>query len=257
MLFNGKYRMLKKMHYVSDQQGILQRYLREAKSWVEHLENTKKIILQQAENKNKRACAILGSGWLLDIPVEELATMFEHVYLYDVLHPKQIKHKMKKYNNVHFVEEDITGGAINELYEQVQLKKSIGSFKPIEEISLKGFQLAKDVDYVVSANILNQLDILLVDYIKGYGMYSEDELRHLRVRIQQQHLDFLPQHKTCLITDIEEKVYSNIMVLEETNPLVYIPLPKKNVVRQWEWNFDHQTYRPEKNIVFNVLALAL
>ena len=94
MFFNGKYRMLKNMHYVADQQGIIERYLKEAESWASHLENTKRAIIESAENKKKDNCAILGSGWLLDVPIEYLCQHFKKVYLFDVVHPTQIKHKM-------------------------------------------------------------------------------------------------------------------------------------------------------------------
>lgn len=255
MFFNGKYKVLKKMHYVSDQQGIISRYLKEAEGWTGHLENTKQAIIKSAENKADGCCAILGSGWLLDVPLDYLVKKFKKVYLFDVLHPTQIKHKYHKYNNIVFIEQDITGGAINEFFDAVQLYKSTKKRKEPSDFVFSGFQFNIQFDFVVSVNILNQLDILIIDYIKGYNLYSESELMEFRKKIQQKHLDTLPECKSCIITDFEELVYSKTEQLEKTKPLIHINIPSENIVSTWQWQFDHQTYYPGKNVVFNVLSM--
>jgi len=257
MLFNGKYRILKKMNYVADQKGIIDRYLKESEGWAAHLNNTKNAIIINAENKIKNSCAILGSGWLLDVPIDFLAREFKKVYLFDILHPTQIKHKMRKYPNVVCVEQDITGGAIEEFFNSVQLNKSMKTRKELADFKFNGFNYKIPFDYVVSVNILNQLDILLLDYIKGYNLYNEQELQHLRVSIQQKHLNSLPLDKSCLITDFEELVYNMENKLEETKKLVHIDLPENKIKSSWQWKFDRQDYVPGKNVIFNVLTLNL
>lgn len=257
MFFNGKYRILKKMNYVADQQGIIDRYLKESESWATHLENTKKAILQSAQNKEKGSCAILGSGWLLDIPIEELCKQFNKVYLFDVIHPTQIKNKMRKLNNVVMVEQDITGGAIKEFFDSVQLFKSIKKRKEPSEFTFNGFNYKQEFDFVVSVNILNQLDILLIDYITGYKLYTDEELSQFRKTIQQKHFDSLPQRKSCLITDYEEIILNGESQVEETKPLVHIQLPESNITTRWQWQFDHQDYIPGKDVLFNVVSMDL
>jgi len=257
MFFNGKYRVLKKMHYVSDQQGIIERYMKESDSWAAHLENTKNAIIQSAIGKGTENCAILGSGWLLDIPVEFLCRHFKKVYLFDVIHPTQIKHKLHKVENVILVEQDITGGAIQEFYDSVIMFKSMGRRKELSEFIFEGFHYPIEFDFIASVNILNQLDILLIDYLKEYNLYSEEELNQLRISIQQKHFDTLTVGKSCLITDYEELILDNKNQLEKTNPLVYIQLPKEKIIKNWQWQFDHQTYYPGKNLIFNVTALEI
>jgi hypothetical protein len=257
MFFNGKYRILKKMHYVADQQGIIKRYLKEATGWATHLENTKNAIRKSAENKNNGNCAILGSGWLLDIPLDFLLNKFSKIYLFDVLHPTQVKHKYYKNKNIIFIELDITGGAINEFYNAVQLHKSTKKRKEPSEFQFRGFQFEEPFDFVASVNILNQLDILLIDYIKGYNLYSDEELMEFRKRIQQRHFESLPVSKTCIITDYEELVYNSSNELEASHKLVHINLPSEKLTSKWQWQFDNQTYYPGKNVVFNVLSMDL
>lgn len=245
------------MHYVADQQGIIERYLKEAESWASHLENTKRAIIESAENKKKDNCAILGSGWLLDVPIEYLCQHFKKVYLFDVVHPTQIKHKMSKIKNVELIEHDITGGAINEFYDSVQTFKSFKKRKEPDEFKFNGFGFNISFDYVVSVNILNQLDILLIDYIKTYDLYSAEELMNFRKSIQQKHINSLPNGKSFLVTDFEELVFNKDSISEKTNSLVHIQLPLDRIKAQWQWQFDHQDYIPGKNVVFNVLAFDL
>ena len=74
-------KLLRKLGFFLDSEGILNRYYREKGAWDSHLENTKKAILQSAESKGKNIAVVLGSGWLLDVPLAELAEMFGKVYL--------------------------------------------------------------------------------------------------------------------------------------------------------------------------------
>jgi hypothetical protein len=255
MFFNGTYRILKKMNYVADQQGIIDRYLKESESWKSHLENTKNEIISGATGKGTDSCAILGSGWLLDVPLEFLSKRFKKVYLFDVVHPTQIKHKTRKLNNVILVEQDITGGAISEFFESVQMYKSMKTRKELSDFKFNGFIYNINFDYVVSVNILNQLDILLVEYIKKYNLYSSDELLVLSKQIQQKHLNSLPLEKTCLITDQQELIAESDNKVLSTKELIHITLPSNKITTHWQWQFDKQDYLPGKNVVFNVVAL--
>ena len=257
MLINKEYRILKKMHYLSDQQGIMDRYLKESNGWALHLENTKQAIIQSAETKQKGYCAVLGSGWLLDVPIEYLSQNFKKVFLFDIIHPTQIKHKMQKLHNVELIELDITGGGINEFYRSVQIFKSSKQRKELSQFQFTGFHYTVPFDFVISVNILNQLDILLIDYIKEYNLYTEDELMELRKALQKKHIGTLPSGKTCLITDFEELIFDNNNNLEKSSPLVHVTLPKDKIIAEWQWQFDHHHYVPGKNVVFNVIAVNL
>lgn len=243
------------MRYVADQKGIIDRYIKEAKAWATHLENTKQAIINGAQARTGGNCAVLGSGWLLDVPIEFLCQNFDKVYLFDVLHPTQIKHKMHKVPNVVLIEQDITGGSVKEFFDAVQMHKSMKKIKNPLDFKFSGFTYPADFNYVVSVNILNQLDILIVDYIQAYALYSEDELQNFRVQIQKSHFDSLPKGKTCLVTDFEEMVLNERNEVEQTIPLVYIDLPQEKILNSWQWDFDHQNYKAEKNIIFNVVAL--
>lgn len=243
------------MGYFNDQEGIINRYIREADQWKQHLENTKEAILRSAGTKRKQKIAILGSGWLLDVPIAELSSMFEQVWLFDIKHPAQIRKRLEKIANIKFVEADISGFAVtiyNRLSKKTKSQFAIESIRPIFDFSLDEF------DMVVSCNVLNQLDILIIDYMKGMLRISTDTEIELRKLIQETHIHLLPKSRSCLISDVEE-----LSVDEKNNSinrktLVYTDLLPEKTENEWIWHFDtHLTYRRGVNTWFRVVALNL
>ncbi|HOT14571.1 MAG TPA: hypothetical protein PK252_07400 [Bacteroidales bacterium] len=255
MFFNKKYRILKKMHYVADQQGIIKRFLKESENWGSHLEHCKAAIKKDLSGRGRGKCAVLGSGWLLDIPIDALLEHFEKVYLFDIIHPTQVKHKYAHNPKVVFVELDITGSVITQMFEAVQYYKSTKYVKNIDTYQFEGFQYPEEFDFVISANIISQLATLLVEYITPYGLYSDEELALLSRKVEESHLQSLPVGKTFLITDYEELVYSKDNILEKQRPLLQVSFNSLPVAESWQWKFDRDDYYKDKNVVYNVIAL--
>jgi hypothetical protein len=230
-------KVLRKMKYLSDQQGIVNRYLAEGENWESHLENTRNFTVECLEESQPGTVALLGSGWLLDIPLDYLLKKQDAVYLIDIVHPPQIIKKAGKYQKMKIVRADLTGGGIQGAYNLVQqyLRSGKGSVLDIIcQASLGGI----DADFIISLNVLNQLDILLIDYISRYMDLREDEIREFRERIQEQHIGLLPAGKSCLITDVEEKGYNRRNELVSSRNLIYTELPETDCLRTWKWNFD-------------------
>jgi len=176
-------KILKEMKYISDQQGIMNRYFAESKGWDKHLHNARSFILENFRKHRPETIMILGSGWLLDVPLDELLTECKQVYLADIHHPPQVQHRVKKAKNAQLITTDISGGAIEQIYNLVQSYKKDRVQKSLNVVSLQHPDLPS-VDYYVSLNLLNQLDILLVDYIKRHIFYQEDEITGFRKLIQ-------------------------------------------------------------------------
>jgi len=241
---------LQKMQFISDQAGIMRRYIREKQNWEIHLNEVKDFILKSSKTKKKNKVVVLGSGWLLDLPLKELSEIFKEVVLIDIYHPKQIQKKAKKFSNIIFQTNDITGGLIGFFYKNRKekvLMSTIESFK---------FNIPKNTDFVISLNILCQLHIILVDYLKKYNLYSDQELKMIEKQIQLSHLSMLPKEKSCLITDFEEEIYDEENKLLGINPLLHFDLPEGNFSKNWQWKFDSlMTYRPDAKTYFNTLAI--
>jgi len=260
MFYSKQQRILRALGFRNDQKGIMNRYLREDGGWNEHLRNTRAFILKSAQTKLKQVAVVLGSGWCLDVPVEELAAQFQQVYLVDLVHPKVIRHKIAKLRNVKIIEFDITGGMVEQAYELMQRYKQHKKNEPLSVLSpnIANFGLPQNItaDFIVSVNILNQLDGLVHDYLQSAEIYSDIELQELRDIIQQAHINHLPANKTCLVTDFEEMIYDSKDNLEKTNPLVYLKLPVAKFSEQWLWHFDMQMrYYENRKTIFKVTAI--
>ncbi|UCG26969.1 MAG: hypothetical protein JSV24_08305, partial [Bacteroidales bacterium] len=150
------------MNYLSDLEGIMNRYLKEGRNWNPHLENTRDFILECIRSCRCKTVTILGSGWLLDVPSDELNDLCDKIIFVDIYHPPQIRHRMKKYQKTEFVTRDITGGTVKEVYNLVQEFRKNGVKRPVSEIAVPGFKPDFNTGYMVSLNILNQLDILII-----------------------------------------------------------------------------------------------
>ena len=223
-----QYYMLKKMGYYKDQHGIVNRFYSEKINWQPHLDNTKKYILKCAKNKVRGNVAVLGSGWLLDLPLKQLHDTFDTITLYDIVHPQQIIHQIKKeYKNVHFKSVDLTGNYVYETFKIIKNYKKTGNklhFSKIQYIKPNFNQF----DFIISLNILNQLNILLVDYLKKYNIYTKTELVEFAKIIQENHILNLPIGKSCLISDVRENLYNINGEFIKSNDLIYIDLSKSN-----------------------------
>lgn len=237
--------------YVRDQKGILNRYVRENENWKQHLEHTKAFILESVKNiKQRGSIAFLGSGWLLDVPLDEAAKLFDDVYLYDIVHPEQVVVKTKKMKNVHLVTCDLTGGA-------VALAEKCTSFDEFVA-GLSTLSLSEDFsqfDMVVSVNILNQLDIILCDYLIEKFSVIEEQLIPVRQFVQQFHIDTLPIGKTCVITDFEEENESMVDGSKTNKKLLYCSFPECRNKKEWTWIFDtNQRYHKNQKTILHVMA---
>lgn len=230
--------MVRKMSFLSDQEGIMNRYLRERTNWDPHLENSKSFIQGLRKDTGIKSLTVLGSGWWLDLPLEELAEKYETVLLVDVFHPPQIVKKSGKYRNLILYETDLTGGGIQFCWDQG--RKRYGSAgDPI----LKGFvpvtpNLPVTTDAFISLNLLSQLDTLLIEFIEGKNTgITGTELQGFRETIQRFHLDWICRKPGCLITDTEE-LYTSKDGQESSRRVVHAKLPEGNRQENWTWDFD-------------------
>ncbi len=257
MILLPEKRILRKMDFLSDQEGIISRFLNESSNWEPHLRRSREFILDCIHEKNIPVITILGSGWLLDVPIEELQKKCKKILLIDIFHPPQILRKIRDLPSVEATQLDVTGGMIQQAYQLVQEFRKTGKKRNVTDLKSTGFQPDFNPGYVVSLNILNQLDILIVDYLKRFSIYTGEEIMDLRKMIQQSHLDSLQGGQSCIITDFEERVYEGSR-LERVSPLVHVPLPEGKRKTTWEWLFDSQkTYYSGKTTRFNVVAFEL
>ena len=151
---------------------------------------------------------------------------------------------------------DLSGGAVKQVYEMVKKYKSDKITKPLDDIILHIPDLP-EADYYVSLNLMNQLDIMLVDYIKRYISYENVEIAGFRKRIQQHHLSFLPPGASCLVTDVKEIIINRKKEVHQVKDLIYIEMPRGKSTNSWVWKFDRKEYNPGFDTNMEVIAIEL
>jgi len=229
--------MLRQMGYLRDQEGIMNRYLREKSNWESHLERTKGFINGAFKEVPIRTVAVLGSGWLLDIPLTEMVGRYDRICLIDIHHPPQIRKKVSGLGNVELIEADLSGGAIGQLWQK---KKRMGKFASVEildSISLIPPLDQCNVDAYFSVNLLNQLDIILCDYLKKQGYFQQESPNSLRSRLQSFHLEWITTKPGCLIADTLE-ITTESSGNEQHKSLLHTDLPAGIRSENWTWEFD-------------------
>jgi len=80
-------RILHKMGYYNYQRGLIYHHLDEEGSWNDHLRKCRSFILEAVERYKPPVVTILGSGWLLDLPLSEITAMATTINLVDIVHP--------------------------------------------------------------------------------------------------------------------------------------------------------------------------
>jgi len=249
-------KLRRKFGFGSDHAGIISRYLNEEKNWFEHLNNTKRIILENTHEKNKNICMIIGSGWCLDVPAEELSKMFNKVFLVDIIHPRQVVHKMKKFPNVEFLTLDISG-FLEPLYQYKRTyQRNVYLYELLNKHDEISFIKKYNPDFVVSVNILSQLAFFPDKYIERYGLSSKKEQSLIRELIEKRHLEILPEGKSVLITDYYESEYNLNGNFIRGRERLSVPLPKEKIIKEWVWDFDLSgNYYTGNPVKFKVAAL--
>ncbi|MEN8157120.1 MAG: hypothetical protein ABFS10_09220 [Bacteroidota bacterium] len=240
-------RILRRMQYLRDQDGIMNRYLREGTNWESHLHKTKAFITSSFKDQSLDSIAILGSGWLLDVPLEELNRRFKKIYLVDIVHPPQVKKRTEAMERVELVEADLTGGAIEQVWREVKQRGSRRG-ECLTEHLISNLKLESPLhginpDAIASVNLLNQLDILLVEFMEKHGYFKQESPDAFRKLIQTFHLEWITRTPGSLVTDTVE-VNRDKNGNESTRPLLYTGLPEGARSEQWKWRFDSRgTYR--------------
>jgi hypothetical protein len=246
---------IRRMGFVRDQQGIMNRYLRESDHWKAHLEKTRAFINHSFAGKSYESLAVLGSGWLLDVPLDQLALKFSRILLVDICHPAQIRKKIEKWSHVELVEADLTGGAIEQVWRFTQNKGPLQLDALLEELQLHPPELPFKPDALVSVNLLNQLDIILCEFLEKQRFHQPVPMDRFRSRIQAFHLDWLVQTPGCLVSDTVE-IGTGPDGKTTSRSLIYADLPEGFRKERWSWEFDTTgTYRPEMRIEMEVRAV--
>ncbi len=234
---------IKKLGLLQEIIAIKARYQRCKETWQEHLGQVRSLILKKAQGKKK--ILVLGAGLNYDLPLEELNQSCEEICLVDIFFLQSSLAEIKKFDNVEFVQADITQ-VLEEVYRY--------SLKPLKLIArLKNLQFKvpelledRDFDLVISLNLASQLPLPLKNYFEKLPIQDEKLASTLvpfyRSMISN-HFKYLERFKDkgselLLISDYEKRVYDKSGELK----LVESSLENHNYSEHWQTlaNWDWQ-----------------
>lgn len=225
---------VRKFGYLSRLIALEMRYKRCASAWQPHVQRCRNVILKAAELCEKQdICVVLGSGLLIEVPVSELASRFEVVFLVDIFHMPQIVAEAKKHFNVRLLTGDITG-----VFQAIKDRKAPGSRHPAPPPRIP--HLA-DADLIVSCNCLTQLAGPFTAHFESERGFSEADSDKVAVQIMEQHVNALAHQAAgvaLLITDVERSVLAGDKVVTRTDLLKTLKLPEATLPlhnEEWEW----------------------
>jgi hypothetical protein len=250
-------RILHKMGYYDYQQGLIYRHLNQKNGWDSHLEHCRNFILKAIDLINPEKITVYGSGWLLELPLAEMDERVKTIILADIVHPPEVISQTAKLKNVKLVEEDVSGGLIEEVWKIAGKRTFLNKLTSLKEILIPEYQPVEDPGMVISLNILTQLEVLPEKLLRKKTKASGDELTEFKREIQEKHIRFLKNYKSVLITDFAE-IFTDLKGGEVEQKTIVTTVPDGKVREEWIWDFDllHADYN-KKRSVFKVVALIL
>ena len=247
-------RILHTMGYYNYQQGLIFRHLNQDRGWDSHLARCRDFILKAIELVKPSVITVLGSGWLMELPLAEMAERTGKIVLIDIVHPPEVAEQTKKLKNVEVSEEDVSGGLIEEVWKKAGRKTIFNRLTSLETIVIPEYKPVEDPGLVISLNILTQLEILPEKLLRKKSKATDEDFRNFKKEIQEKHLGFLMKYPSILISDIVEVVFDSTDARTEKNTLL-AEIPEARMKEEWIWDFDllHADYNRQKS-QFKVFA---
>jgi len=225
-------RHLRVMGYTSELRALDQRSRRCRSYWQRHLENSRAVILQATEEcvyTNK--VLIVGSGLLLDLPLDELAGRFGTVVLADIVHCRRARRAASRYDNVQLVQVDVTG-VVQRVYAQARAGCAVDLPRHRPTLFLND-----EFDLVVSLNVLSQLPVIPNGYAARHVKnLPEGTIDGFSRCLVENHLDWLARFPAvvCLIADLERWYCKGSTIVKREVSLWGVDLP--DGAKEWQWD---------------------
>ena len=245
------------MGYYDYQSGLIFRHLKQGSGWDSHLEHCRNYILKAVEIHKPDKVTVLGSGWLLELPVAEIIEKTGKLSLIDIIHPPEVIAQAGEIGNIELIESDLTGGLIEEVWNLVSRHSVFSKPKSLEEIIIPEFKPENDPGMIISLNLITQLETMLVRFLGKKTRISDTEMLKFRKTIQNKHIDFISRYRSVLITDYEEIITKKSGEVDKISTLL-ADLPQLAEREEWTWDFDSKGVDfYNSRSVMKVLALTL
>jgi hypothetical protein len=249
-------RILHRMGYYDYQQGLIYHHMNQ-EGWKAHHDHCRDFIIKAIDLFAPEKISILGSGWLMDLPLKEMSQKADDICLIDIVHPPEVKNQTSEMKNVRLIEEDVSGGLIEEVWKKAGRRTFLNRLHSLDEILIPLYMPVEDPGMVISLNILTQLETLPEKLLRKKTKASDEEFMVFRREIQTKHINFLKNHNSVLISDISEIISGPEKAKSERITAV-AEIPSGRLKDEWIWDFDLSGYYfNRKRSVFKVCAVVL
>lgn len=208
--------------YLRESLAIIARERRCRVAWAPHLAASRRALLAAAQKcRSRRIALVLGSGPLLDIPLGELASIFQEVWLVDMVHPRPARRQARRYPQVRLIEHDLT--------------ECLGESPDHPPVPTR-FLDEPRIDWVASVNLLSQLARLpLRQVARGHPDWGQAQMDAYGAELMHRHLDYLGRFAaaTCLLADLEQCVEGGEARLERVDFRPLLQAWRQDA--EWEW----------------------
>lgn len=220
-------------------------------AWATHFKQTQAVIRAGVEQcAHHRKAVILGSGWLHDVPLDDLAAAFREVILVDIVHPLATRWRVRRRRNVHLLTADITNAVIP-IHRCAQTAGALPASLP--DLFLDD----PEVDFIASVNILSQLPYLPGEYLRQGGVHPEEALESYARGVIRAHLDYIGRLPgvVAIVADVEKQIVSRSdRVIERESTIHGVEFPW--IGASWTWRLVPELRsdptRSQRRVVFGI-----
>jgi hypothetical protein len=210
-------REARKLGYLYETIALKQRYRRNKREWQAHIDNCRRHTL--AALGPAKHMAILGSGPLLEIPMDDLIARCERITLVDFVHPREVRAKWGRHPKVELIEADLLGIAA----ELLRWKSGPLPRPRVPEIR---------ADFVLSANCLSQLALMPRQFLEK--KIAPADLDDYSEKLAAAHLREVKKQTHLLIADFETRVIGeNGETIERSAP--FFDRASLKMLDSWNW----------------------
>lgn len=249
-------RILHRMGYYSYQDGLIRRHHDQDEGWLGHERKCRDFILKALDTVRPSTVTVLGSGWLMELPLAEMAEKCSLIRLVDIIHPPGVKEQTAAMGNVELIEDDVSGGIIKEVWNKAGRRTYFNRLDTLRSIEIPGYRLPDDAGMVISLNILTQIESLPERLLRKKARAGEEEFVEFRKRLQQDHITMLQKYRSVLISDTEEIVIDRRGNRVERQTMLVSP--GQEAAGEWIWDFDLSGYDSSiRKSLFRVKAFLL
>ncbi|SMH59739.1 hypothetical protein [Azospirillum agricola] len=221
----------RRLGYLSELVALGARYRRQRRAWAPHVAACRRFILEATERAPEGGRALVaGSGLLIEVPLDELASRFDEVVLLDMLHARPVRRRAARLPNVRLLTLDATG-ALSPLAEALDAGRGLPAGFTPPPVPGGGFAFA------ISCNLLSQLPLLPLDAVERRApMVPPAERVAFARRLARDHLEWLGgiADTAALFTDIESQWLESGTILEREDSVWGLPLPAPDL--SWLWD---------------------